>query len=79
MNNATTIPSPIFSPAEIVTFNNILIGVASTLSSMYISNRLPTNATMGMKSIILRTLPAIIGIIVMTYILTHYTTPTGVD
>ena len=72
-NAATTIPSPIFSPAEIVTFNNILIGVASTLSSMYISNKLPPTASMNMKQIIYRTMPAIIGIIIMTYAINHYT------
>ena len=73
MNNTTlTYPSPTFSPAEIVTFNNIIIGLASTLSSMYISSKLPTTSTMGMKSIIYRTMPAVIGIIIMTYIITAH-------
>ena len=67
------IPSPEFSPAEIVTFNNVIIGVASTLSSMYISSKLPPDATMGMRSIINRTLPTVIGIIIMTYLIAHYT------
>lgn len=68
---------PEFSPAEIVTFNNMFIGLFSALSSMYIGSKLPVDATMTFKSILYRTAPALIGIIVMTYIITHYVSPPG--
>ena len=64
---------PQFSPAQVVTFNNMFIGLFSALSSMYISSKLPVDATMTFKSIMYRTAPALVGIIIMTYIITHYT------
>ena len=66
---------PEFSPAEIVTMNNLFIGLFSALSSMYIGSKLPVDATMTFKSIAYRTAPALIGIIVMTWIITHYVSP----
>lgn len=73
-----TIPElkvPEFSPAEIVTMNNMFIGLVSALSSMYIGSKLPIDATMTFKSIVYRTMPAIIGILIMTWIITHYVSP----
>jgi len=62
------------SPGEIVTFNNIIIGVVSALSSIYISSKLPATSTMSMSSIIYRTMPVVIGIVIMTYLITRTTT-----
>jgi hypothetical protein len=64
---------PQFTPAEIVTINNLFIGLFSALSSMYIGSKLPVDSTMTFKSIFYRSAPAIIGIIIMTYAITHYT------